>query len=181
MLGAALGLLGGVGFAYGINELFKAFGIDLPNTGTVIATRTVIVSLVVGVVVTLVAALNPALRATRVTPMAALREAELQDTKRRGRGGAAAFAIAARRDRARDDAGRAVRRDRATPAARRASSAAAPRLILFGVSLFSPRLVRPLASVTGRPLERLRGPDRPAGARERDAQARAAPRPRRRR
>ena len=30
-------------------------------------------------------------------------------------------------------------------------------LILFGVSLFSPRLVRPLASVTGRPLERLRG------------------------
>ena len=29
--------------------------------------------------------------------------------------------------------------------------------ILFGVSLFSPRLVRPLASVTGRPLERLRG------------------------
>ena len=33
------------GFAYGINELFKAVGIDLPNTGTVIATRTVIVSI----------------------------------------------------------------------------------------------------------------------------------------
>jgi putative ABC transport system permease protein len=30
-------------------------------------------------------------------------------------------------------------------------------LILFGVSLFSPRLVRPLASLTGRPLEALRG------------------------
>ena len=30
-------------------------------------------------------------------------------------------------------------------------------LMLFGVSLFSPRLVRPLASLTGRPLERLRG------------------------
>jgi putative ABC transport system permease protein len=29
--------------------------------------------------------------------------------------------------------------------------------VLFGVSLFSPRLVRPLASLTGRPLERLRG------------------------
>jgi putative ABC transport system permease protein len=29
--------------------------------------------------------------------------------------------------------------------------------MLFGVSLFSPRLVRPLASLTGRPLERLRG------------------------
>ena len=39
MLGAALGLAGGVGFAFGINELFKAVGIDLPNTGTVVGAR----------------------------------------------------------------------------------------------------------------------------------------------
>ena len=42
--------------------------------------------------------------------------------------------------------------------------------IVLGVSLFSPRLVRPLAAVAGWPLERLRGLDRPAGARERAAQ-----------
>jgi putative ABC transport system permease protein len=155
VLGAALGLLGGVGFAYGINELFKAVGIDLPNTGTVIATRTVIVSIIVGVVVTLVAALNPALRATRVTPMAALREAELQDTKRRGRL-VLAFAILL------GTIGLAMMLvglfggiDDSGSAAGLLGGGAA--LILFGVSLFSPRLVRPLASVTGRPLERLRG------------------------
>ena len=46
------GIAGGIGFAFAINELFKAVGIDLPNTGTVIETRTVIVSLIVGLVVT---------------------------------------------------------------------------------------------------------------------------------
>ena len=106
-------------------------------------------------VVTLVAALNPALRATRVTPMAALREAELQDTKRRGRV-VLAFAICL------GAIGLAMMlvglfggiEDSGSAAGLLGGGAA---LILFGVSLFSPRLVRPLASVTGRPLERLRG------------------------
>ena len=72
LLGSLAGLAGGLGFAFGINELFKGVGIDLPNTGTVVTARTVIVSLLVGVVVTLLAAIAPALRATRITPMAAL-------------------------------------------------------------------------------------------------------------
>jgi putative ABC transport system permease protein len=155
LLGAVAGIAGGVGFAFAINELFKAVGIDLPNTGTVIEARTVIVSLIVGVVVTVAAALNPALRATRVTPMAALREAELQDTKKRGR---VVTAVAV---------GLGVIglgmmlvglfggiEDSGSAAGLLGGGAA---LMLFGVSLFSPRLVRPLASVTGRPLERLRG------------------------
>jgi putative ABC transport system permease protein len=155
LLGAAVGLAGGIGFAFGINELFKAVGIDLPNTGTVIAARTVIVSLIVGVVVTLIAALAPALRATRVTPMAALREAELQDAQARGRV-VTAVAVAV------GVVGLAMMLvglfggidDSGTAAGLLGGGAAA---ILFGVSLFSPRLVRPLASITGRPLEKLRG------------------------
>jgi putative ABC transport system permease protein len=155
MLGAGAGLAGGVGFAFGINELFKAVGIDLPNTGTVVAVRTVIVSLIVGVGVTIVAALVPALRATRVTPMAALREAELADTKARGRVvTAVALALGL--------LGLAMMlgglfggiEDSGTAAGLLGGGAA---LMLFGVSLFSPRLVRPLASLTGRPLEKLRG------------------------
>ena len=78
--GAVLGLAGGLAFASGINGLFKAFGIDLPNTGTVLAPRTVIVALVIGLAITMLAALTPALRATRVSPMAALREAELPES-----------------------------------------------------------------------------------------------------
>jgi len=155
LLGAAVGLAGGVGFAFGINELFKSFGIDLPNTGTVVTARTVIVSLIVGVVVTLVAALVPALRATRVTPMAALRDAELQDAKPRGRAVTIVALVVSL-------VGLAMMlgglfggiEDSGTAAGLLGGGAA---LILFGVSLFSPRLVRPLASLTGRPLERLRG------------------------
>jgi putative ABC transport system permease protein len=73
-IGGGLGLLAGIGMAPALNELFKAFGAELPDTGTVVETRTVVVSLLVGVLVTVLAGLPPALRATRVPPIAAMRE-----------------------------------------------------------------------------------------------------------
>jgi putative ABC transport system permease protein len=72
--GALLGLLGGLVLAPALNALFKAFGADLPHNGTVVQTRTIVVSLLVGTIVTLLAGLPPALRATRVPPLAAMRE-----------------------------------------------------------------------------------------------------------
>ncbi|HEY1832897.1 MAG TPA: ABC transporter permease [Solirubrobacteraceae bacterium] len=74
VVGAGLGLLGGVLLAPALDQLFKAFGADLPDSGTVLEARTVIVSLLVGIVVTMLAGLAPALRATRVPPLAAMRE-----------------------------------------------------------------------------------------------------------
>jgi putative ABC transport system permease protein len=74
VLGAGLGLLAGIGVAPLLDQLFKAFGATLPDNGTVIETRTVVVSLLVGIVVTVLAGLAPALRATRVPPVAAMRE-----------------------------------------------------------------------------------------------------------
>jgi putative ABC transport system permease protein len=71
--GVALGLL----TADGISALFKAAGAKLPSTSPVLESRTIIVGLAVGIGVTLAAALAPALRATRVPPVAALREGEL--------------------------------------------------------------------------------------------------------
>jgi putative ABC transport system permease protein len=72
--GAVLGLLGGIVLAPALDGLFKAFGADLPDNGTVLEPRTVIVSLAVGIVVTMLAGLLPAMRATRVPPIAAMRE-----------------------------------------------------------------------------------------------------------
>jgi putative ABC transport system permease protein len=72
--GAVLGLFGGIALAPALNALFKAFGADLPHNGTVVETRTVVVSLLVGIAVTLLAGLPPAIRATRVPPLAAMRE-----------------------------------------------------------------------------------------------------------
>ncbi len=72
--GSAVGLALGLLAAPGLDQLFKSFGADLPDSGTVVEARTVIVSLLVGTVVTVLAGLAPALRATRVPPVAALRE-----------------------------------------------------------------------------------------------------------
>jgi putative ABC transport system permease protein len=72
--GAVAGLFIGIALAPALDQLFKAFGADLPDNGTVLETRTVIVSLGVGIVVTMLAGFFPALRATRVPPIAAMRE-----------------------------------------------------------------------------------------------------------
>ena len=71
---SVVGLFSGLGLAVGLNELFKALNLDLPQTQTVFATRTIVVSLTVGTLVTLIAGLFPAIRATRVPPIAAVRE-----------------------------------------------------------------------------------------------------------
>jgi putative ABC transport system permease protein len=72
--GALIGLLGGIALAPALDGLFKAFGADLPDNGTVLETRTIVVSLLAGVGVTVLAGLVPAMRATRVPPLAAMRE-----------------------------------------------------------------------------------------------------------
>ena len=71
---AVVGLLGGLLIAQGLQALFKAVGADLPDTGSVIKSRTIIVALLVGTVVTVIASLAPALRSTRIAPVVALRE-----------------------------------------------------------------------------------------------------------
>ena len=74
LLGSAIGLGLGLALAPALDQLFKAFGADLPDSGTVLESRTIIVSLVAGTVVTVLAGLFPAMRATRVPPLAAMRE-----------------------------------------------------------------------------------------------------------
>ncbi|MBK9739970.1 MAG: ABC transporter permease [Actinobacteria bacterium] len=74
LVGAVLGLGVGVAVAFGLEGLFRAIGADIPTEGLVLLPRTVIVGLLIGVLVTVVAALAPALRASRIPPMAALRD-----------------------------------------------------------------------------------------------------------
>jgi putative ABC transport system permease protein len=155
LLGAFLGVFAGIGFAAGLNAVFKSFGIDLPNTGMVIETRTIVVSVVVGLVVTLAAALTPALRATRVSPMAALLEAELPEGRGRGRIFTAVAVLLMVGGLGMAAYGLLGSVDDSNAAAGLVGGGAVATLL--GVSMFSPRLVRPLASFIGWPLERLRG------------------------
>jgi putative ABC transport system permease protein len=82
VLASVTGLFLGLALAKGLNALFVHFGIDLPQAGTVFATRTIVVALLVGILVTLLAALRPAIRATRVPPISAVREGAVLPTSR---------------------------------------------------------------------------------------------------
>ncbi len=74
VLASVTGLFAGLGLAEGLFHLFDAVGFTLPNSGLVFGTKTVVICLIVGILVTIVASLRPAIRATRVEPIAAVRE-----------------------------------------------------------------------------------------------------------
>jgi putative ABC transport system permease protein len=152
LMASVLGLLAGIGFAPAIGALFDAIGIDLPSSGSVIATRTIVVSLLIGTGIAVLAALMPALRATRISPVAGLREGAVLETPReRGRRSAAGVVLTV--------LGLAAMLlglfEVLSPAGAWLGVGAVA--VFIGVALLSPRLVGPMASVVGRPLERLRG------------------------
>jgi putative ABC transport system permease protein len=70
LLASVIGLFAGFGLA----KLLSAVGGELPEAGMVFALRTVLVSLALGTVITVLASVVPARRATRVPPIAAVRE-----------------------------------------------------------------------------------------------------------
>jgi putative ABC transport system permease protein len=76
MVGLVSGVVGlalGVGLAAAIRALLTFVGVEMPTTSPAVELRTVVAALAVGLVVTVVAAVAPALSATRVAPMEALR------------------------------------------------------------------------------------------------------------
>jgi len=153
LLGALLGLLAGFGIAKGLNALFVAIGIDLPTTALVTKPRTIVASLAIGIGVTLVSSFAPALRATRVPPIAALMALELPRSRRRGFVYAALATLLGVAGLAMVLIGLFGSAGGGSAAGLMGGGAVA---VLLGVSLFSPRLVRPLASLAGRPLELMR-------------------------
>jgi putative ABC transport system permease protein len=153
LLGALLGLAGGYAIAVGLNALFVAIGIDLPTTALVTKDRTIVVSLLIGIGITLVSSFIPALRSTRVPPIAAMLALELPTSRRRGIVYAAIAVLLGMAGMAMVLAGLFGSASGGSAAGLMGGGAVA---VLLAVSLFSPRLVRPLASLAGRPLELLR-------------------------
>jgi putative ABC transport system permease protein len=144
-----VGLLVGVGAAKGLNELFKSFGADLPQEGLVFKGRTVIVGLAVGTIVTILSSLAPARRATRVPPLAAMREeAAIAPPPTLLRRVLSWLMLLA---------GAALILLTLFGGASLPLLGLGAVLLFIAIALLSPRVVPPIAAAVGYPLERLRG------------------------
>ena len=76
LVAVSVGLVLGVGMSFGLRSLLAKAGLDIPSGPIVISAATIVTAVVVGVAITVVSALAPAVRASRVAPIAALRDVE---------------------------------------------------------------------------------------------------------
>jgi putative ABC transport system permease protein len=149
-----IGLAIGIGLAKGLKALFKAIGADLPGGSTVVESRTIVVSLIVGTLVTLVASLSPAVRATRIQPIEGVREGSVLPKTRFSRiktpFGAVTLALGVGLMCLGLLTG-------STGSAVWLPLLFGTVLVFIGTAMFSSRLVKPIASLVGKPMETFRG------------------------
>jgi putative ABC transport system permease protein len=155
IVGSVVGLFLGLALAKGLKAVFVAFGIDLPTAGTVFATRTIVVCLVIGTVITLLASLRPALRATRVPPIAAVREGAELPPGRFARFTPVLSAVTLVLGILL--LGYGVLAHKLPTATRLSSLGFGIVLLFFGVSANAAKVVRPLASLLAWPATRIGG------------------------
>jgi putative ABC transport system permease protein len=154
IVASAVGLGLGVLLAKGLTALFRAVELELPQSATVFQARTAVVAMLTGTLVTLVASVWPAVRATRIAPISAVREGGMVVKKPSRRSlvvglaitGLASFGLVYGTLGSGVDAGVRV------------LGIGLGALGLFiGLAVIAPRLVRPLARIVGLPAARLGG------------------------
>ncbi|MFZ9818843.1 MAG: ABC transporter permease [Ilumatobacteraceae bacterium] len=148
VVGSLLGFASGIGLSQALSALLNAFGVEIPTKGLSVSVNTLVVTVLVGTIVTLLSAIFPALRAGRVPPLAALRDTALEVVERRGRrvliglivSGLGALGI--------------------TITALGGSNnflGIGILLVFAGVMIVGPAIAKPVALSLGRPIERWRG------------------------
>ncbi len=153
LIASVIGIAAGLGFVQLVTGAFKALGFELPQSGIVIGPAAIVAPLIVGIVATLASAVVPALRATRVTPLEALRDSATMDAPSSCRRtwiarGLVALAIVV--------LGLGL-------FATSSFGSALPLLglgliLLFvGVAMLAGTIIKPLASLVGGPVERFAG------------------------
>ena len=151
---SAVGLGLGVLLAMGLTELFAAIGLEMPQAEMVFRTRTAVVAMLTGTLVTLVASVWPAVRATRIAPISAVREggAVVKKPSRKTLVFGLVVTGMAASGLVYGTLGSGV------PVPVRMIGLGLSALGLFiGVAAIAPRLVRPLARVVGLPATRIGG------------------------
>ncbi len=147
LVGFGLGIL----VALGLTSLLSALGFDLPSGSLVVLPRTVIVSLIVGVSVTVVSAFVPARRASRIPPVAAMRDVAIDtsaSSRKRAVFGVIALALG----------GLLLVAGLAKGGSGGAAEVGLSALVVFlAATILGPIIAKPVSKVLGAPLPKLRG------------------------
>jgi putative ABC transport system permease protein len=149
VVASAIGIVAGLGIAVGLKGLLRAFGIVLPTASTAVLPRTIIAALIVGVGTTVVSAVAPAMRASRVPPLAAIREAQPAEYRRSARRTLTGGIITL--------LGIGVLSLGLFAGKGAASVGFGAALVFFGVAVLSPLVAGPMARAIGAPLPRISG------------------------
>lgn len=148
LLASAVGVVAGIGTALGLRWVLEAFGMTLPSAAVVILGRTVVVSMAIGVVVTVVAAYLPARKAGKVPPIKALREVATEQGRGTKRRSALGSVVAL---------GGAAIMVQGLAGAGPAAVGLGGFGVFIGVAMLGPAIARPFARILGWPLARTRG------------------------
>jgi putative ABC transport system permease protein len=152
IIASLIGMAAGVAIAIGLKAVLSALGLGLPGGGIVFSARTIIVSLLVGLIVTVVAAISPARKAAKVPPVAAMQETVVGSTgygsKQRVIVGIAILALGV---------AALFTGLFAHVASALVVVGAGAVLVFLGVSVLGRTISLPLSRIIGAPLPRLRG------------------------
>ncbi|MGZ6973176.1 MAG: ABC transporter permease [Acidimicrobiia bacterium] len=154
VVASAVGLVLGIALAQTLLWLLPGFGFPVPKASLVVIGRTVIASGVVGVGVTMLAAVVPALRAARTSPIAAISDLRVTDGTSPGRSralvGLLVTALGVAIGIYGFSAGLTVNNAVAV-------TFLGGFVIFLGLVVFGPLIARPLSSAIGRPLRSIFG------------------------
>lgn len=152
VMASIVGIFAGMAIALGLRNLLIAFGFDIPTQSLVVTSKTVIICLLVGLVVTAVSALSPARKAGKVPPVAAMQLGVVGSTGYGSKervyvgSGILALGIAALMVGLFGNLGQTL-----------LVVGAGALLVFFGVSVLGRTVALPLSRFIGWPLPRVRG------------------------
>jgi putative ABC transport system permease protein len=148
VVGSVAGWAGGIGIAALLKGVFNGFGFALPAGGLVLRASSSVLAVAVGVAATVLAGVLPALRSSRVPPLAALRELAAEPARISRVRSVLGFVLIA------GGVGAVIA---GTADGGQGPAIAGAVGILAGFVVLGPVAVRPAAAVLGAPIAALRG------------------------
>jgi putative ABC transport system permease protein len=149
LFASAVGVVVGIGVAAGLRLVLEAFGLSLPSATTVVKPSTIVISMAIGVIVTVLAATSPARKAAKVKPIEAMRDASTdRDCGSRRRSVIGAVVTVA---------GAALVAQGLSGSGNPGGVGIGALVVFVGVAMLGPALARPFVRMLGAPIAHGRG------------------------